>query len=75
MKVWGTGLAKIEFLFSDDLAEAVLHTLLLSKKDYYENLLDKTYHLNVGSGKEHTIKQLSNIIAQVIKFKGKIKNI
>jgi GDP-L-fucose synthase len=72
VKVWGTGLAKREFLFSDDLAEAVLHTLLLSKKDYYENLLDKTYHLNVGSGKEHTIKQLSNIIAQVVKFKGKI---
>lgn len=72
VKVWGTGSPKREFLFSDDLADAVLYTLLMSKKYYNNNLLNNSYHLNVGSGKEYTIKKLSKIIAQVVKFKGKI---
>lgn len=72
VKVWGTGSPKREFLFSDDLAEAILYTLSMSKKHYNNNLLHNTFHLNVGSGKEYTIKKLSKIIAQVVKFNGKI---
>ncbi len=63
VEVWGTGKVKREFLYVDDLAEAI--EFLLNKKINY-NLI------NIGSGEEVTIKKLSNIISNVVGYKGKI---
>jgi GDP-L-fucose synthase len=52
-----------EFLFVDDLAQAVVHAL--------ENKLDD-YLYNVGSGKDVTIKELANIIQKITGHQGDI---
>lgn len=61
--LWGTGKAKREFLHSKDLASAVE----LSLEKY-----DSDIHLNVGSGQELTIKDLSSVIASISGYEGEI---
>jgi GDP-L-fucose synthase len=61
--LWGTGVAKREFLNVDDTASAIYHLM--------ENWNDP-YFMNVGSGKEITIKDLAILIAEEAGFKGKI---
>jgi len=63
VEVWGSGLAKREFLHADDLASAVL--FCLKKKIFYS-------YLNVGGADYLSIKKLAQIIKNVTKFKGKI---
>lgn len=63
IKLWGTGKAKREFLFVDDLAEAIVFSL--------ENKLNENIY-NIGSGKDISIKELSEIIQKVVGYKGKI---
>ena len=74
---WGTGLAKREFLHVDDLAEAIIFTLnnwdpSLSNSPRDSENKELTY-LNVGTGKDISIKELANLIANEIGFKGEIK--
>ncbi|XP_017219699.1 GDP-L-fucose synthase 1 [Daucus carota subsp. sativus] len=59
--VWGTGSPLREFLHVDDLADAVVFLL-----DKYSGL----EHVNVGSGKEVTIKELAELVKDVVGFKG-----
>ena len=60
--IWGTGKPKREFLFVDDLADALIFLM----KNY-----NKNDHINVGSGNESSILNLAKIIAKVVGFKGK----
>lgn len=64
VEIWGTGNPKREFLYVDDLAEAIVFIL---KKNMKFDLI------NVGSGEEVTIKKLANLVKEVVDFKGKIK--
>jgi GDP-L-fucose synthase len=72
IKIWGTGKAKREFLYSDDLAHAILFLLKMKKEKYKKYLNNEHNIVNIGSGCEYTIKDLAKIIAEVIDFKGKI---
>jgi GDP-L-fucose synthase len=72
IKIWGTGKAKREFLYSDDLADAILFLLKMKKEKYKKYLNNKHNIVNIGSGYEYTVKDLAKIIAEVIDFKGKI---
>ena len=63
VKLWGSGTPMREFLFVDDMAEAVVFAL--------ENKLSE-YLYNVGSGKDITIKELAHIIQKVTGHKGNI---
>ena len=65
--IWGSGTPLREFMFSDDLAEACLY--LMENK----NADDIGKFINIGSGKEVTIKQLAELIKKVIGFEGEIK--
>ena len=62
--LWGSGSPRREFLHVDDLADA----LLFMMKSYDEMLF-----LNVGWGKDITIKELAEIVKSVIGFRGVIK--
>jgi len=73
VKVWGNGEAKREFLYSEDLADAVVHIMKLSKLKYKKYLSLKSNHINIGSGQEYTIKKLAKIISKIIGYKGKIE--
>ena len=70
--VWGTGNAMREFLFVDDMAEASLFVLGIDKEIYDENTLPMISHINVGCGKDITIKELAEIMKEVVGFEGKI---
>ena len=71
--MWGNGQAKREFLFSEDLAEAVILILRLPKLRYKKILSNNINHINVGSGQEYTIRSLAKIISNIVGFKGKIE--
>ena len=63
VKLWGSGTPMREFLYVDDMAEAVVFAL--------ENQLSDHLY-NVGSGKDITIKELAETIQKVVGHKGKI---
>jgi len=63
VEVWGSGMAKREFLNVKDLAEAIF--FLLNKKIKYP-------YINIGSQENITIKNLALLIKEITKFKGKI---
>lgn len=61
--VWGSGSPLREFLHVDDLAGACV--FLLEKYSGLE-------HVNVGSGKEVTIKELAELVKEVVGFEGEL---
>lgn len=61
---WGTGSPLREFLYVDDLADACV---------YLMNNYSGNETVNVGTGKELTIKQLTELVAEVIGYTGEIK--
>jgi len=63
VEIWGTGVAKREFLYVDDLADACIFLM---------NNYDDSEIVNIGTGKDKTIKGLSELIKKIINYKGKI---
>ena len=61
--VWGTGKVSREFLYVEDATEGIL----LATEKY-----NKPDHVNLGTGKEITIKELVDLIAELTEYKGKI---
>ena len=57
-----------EFLHVNDLAEACIHVL-----EKWSPKQEEISFLNVGTGKDITIKELTNLIAELIGYKGDIK--
>ena len=69
--LWGTGKPLREFLYVDDLAEAVVY---LMEKINANNIYEKGItHLNIGTGKDLSISELASLISEVIGFKGEIE--
>ena len=62
--VWGTGIARREFLYVDDLTDA----LYLVMQSY-----NKKEFINIGSSYEVTMKELFNVISDVVEYKGEIE--
>lgn len=68
--IWGTGSPKREFLFVDDLAEAVKFTLEnIEAKALYDLEISQ---LNVGTGEDLTISELADTIKKIVGFEGSI---
>lgn len=63
--MWGTGKPKREFLYVDDLADACVHLM--------NNYNDET-HVNVGTGEDIEIRELAQIIKEVVCYEGEIVN-
>lgn len=61
--IWGTGTPRREFLYVDDLAEALIFLM-----NHYEGM----EHVNVGCGEDLTILELARLVAEVVGFKGEI---
>ena len=64
ISIWGTGTSRREFLHSSDLADAVLFLM--------ENY-DDSEIVNVGYGKDQTIKELAEMIQEVVGYTGHLK--
>lgn len=71
--VWGTGNPRREFLYSDDMADACV--FLLNQPEYCLRTLFDDHHpplLNIGCGVDLTIRELAELVAQVVDYDGKI---
>lgn len=63
--MWGTGKPKREFMYVDDLAEALVYLML----NYSDEI-----HINVGVGEDVEIGELAKIIKEIVGFDGEIVN-
>lgn len=63
VELWGTGTPLREFLYVDDMADACVFLL--------ENY-DGEQHVNIGTGKEVTIKELAEMVKKTVGFEGEI---
>lgn len=64
VECWGTGAPMREFMYVDDAAEAIIQSL--------QKYNDPTQPLNIGTGKDISIKELVNYIIEATKFKGSV---
>ncbi|MCG6886606.1 MAG: GDP-L-fucose synthase [Proteobacteria bacterium] len=71
--IWGTGKARREFLHVDDMADAIVYIMALPDDIYEQNTEPMLSHINVGSGKDITIRELAEILCEVIGYHGSLK--
>lgn len=70
--LWGTGKPRREFLYVDDLAQAVVFlTEKINAPDLYDNGLS---HLNIGTGEDVEIIEVARLIKSIVGFEGEIEN-
>lgn len=73
--LWGTGAPRREFLYSDDMADACIFILgNVDFKDTYDKKSKevRNTHINIGSGKDISIRDLVNTVKNVVGYKGSI---
>ena len=63
IEIWGDGSARREFLHSDDLASACIH---------FMNTYDGSEHVNIATGEEYSIRELTNILKEIVGYQGEI---
>jgi GDP-L-fucose synthase len=66
VEVWGTGRSRREFLFVDDVADAIIHFIRHPNGDLPDLI-------NIGSGTEQTIEELASLIQKVVDYQGTLK--
>ena len=71
--VWGSGNVYREFLHVDDMASACIHVMKLGKENYARHTEPMLSHINVGTGKDVTIRELAETIKEVTGFRGVLK--
>lgn len=80
--LWGTGSPMREFLWSEEMADASVHVLLnVDFKDTYDSGAKnsdgiteiRNCHINVGTGKEISIREVAELIMKEIGFKGELR--
>ena len=71
--VWGTGTPKREFLYSEDMADACIF-LLERPQDKLASLFNNEQPplVNIGCGEDLTIRELAELVAEVVEFKGSL---
>lgn len=75
VKLWGTGTPLREFLWSEEMADASVFVMEhVDFKDTYqpEDKDIRNCHINIGTGKEITIRQLAELIVATVGYQGKL---
>ena len=70
--IWGTGTPRREFLYSDDAADACVLLMTLPEGQLPINFDDSIPMINIGCGQELTIRELTELIADVVGFEGRL---
>ena len=65
VEFWGTGTPRREFLYVDDLAEALIFLM--------NNYDDCKQHINIGTGEDISIKELVEMVKEIVDYDGKIR--
>lgn len=70
IEIWGTGKARREFLYVDDMADACTFVLGLDRKTYEQNTKPMQSHINIGTGQDITIKELAELMKDITGYEG-----
>jgi len=70
--IWGSGTPKREVLYVDDMAAASVHVMNLDKATYDQHTQPMLSHINVGCGRDITIKELAELVGTTIGYQGEI---
>ncbi|MDO3387352.1 GDP-L-fucose synthase [Gilvimarinus sp. SDUM040013] len=70
---WGTGTPMREFLHVDDMAAASVFVMNLDNPTYQKHTQPMLSHINVGTGVDCTIRELTETVAKVVGFEGNIE--
>lgn len=73
VKAWGSGAPMREFLYVDDMASASIFVMNLDREVYEKETQPMISHINIGTGIDCTIKQLTETVANVVGYKGVIE--
>ena len=75
LRLWGTGAPIREFLWSEDMADASVYCLEhIDFKDVRGSGDEvRNCHINIGSGKEITIRQLAELVKATVGYRGTIE--
>src|SRR5579864_6511970 len=72
--LWGTGAPRREFLHVDDLADACVHIMTMPEERVGDVLKDDSPPLiNIGCGQDLTIRELAQVVGEIIGFKGQVE--
>ncbi len=71
--VWGTGNPRREFLYSDDMADACVALLCLADERFRSALETYPPLVNIGAGKDLTIRELAALVCEVVGFQGRLE--
>lgn len=72
VNAWGTGKPRREFLYVDEMAAASIFVMNLDNDTYHRETLPMLSHINVGTGIDCTIKELTETVAKVVAYEGEI---
>ena len=75
VEIWGSGKPKREFLWSEDMADASV--FIMENRNFSDTYVDgekeiRNTHINIGTGKDVSIKELAEMIKDVVGFKGNL---
>ena len=70
--IWGSGEAKREFLYVDDMAHASVFVMQLDKEIYSSQVEPMQSHINVGFGSDVTIAELAQAVAKAVSYEGRL---
>ncbi|MFO7766099.1 MAG: GDP-L-fucose synthase [Pelovirga sp.] len=70
--VWGTGMPRREFLHVDDMAAACVHVMNLDRHELRSQVMPMASHINVGSGIDCSIRELAELLADILGFHGRL---
>jgi GDP-L-fucose synthase len=70
---WGSGKPKREFLHVDDMAAGSIFVMNLEQDRYQKAVSEMNSHINIGMGKDSTIRELVELVAEIVEYKGNIE--
>lgn len=71
--IWGSGRARREFLYVDDMVEGCLDVMNLSRAEYDQQTDAMRGHINLGTGVDVSIAELTELIREVVGYTGSIR--
>lgn len=71
--IWGSGRARREFLYVDDMVEGCLEVMNLSRAEYEQQTDAMRGHINLGTGVDVSIAELTELIRDVVGYAGAIR--
>ena len=71
--IWGTGRARREFLYVDDMTDGCLLVMGLSRADYEKHTTPMCAHINLGMGEDLSIAELAELVRDTVGYRGRIR--